>query len=187
MRIHYTNLEAQWHTVSVLDFESGGLNLWPGQVFVLCSWARLFTFIVPQEYKKCWWTMWTTTSWGITYNELAFHPGGVPILLVNSSTDFFQLYAACQKCSFNIHCNMVQYFLSHLSFIKDKLITHHNLSISLKCILKIWKCCCLFNVSHKKSSSASRIKIIIYHRTAMRAMAWRMVTAIITVIYDKNR
>lgn len=38
--------------LSVLDFESGGLNLWPGQVFVLCSWARLFTFIVPQEYKR---------------------------------------------------------------------------------------------------------------------------------------
>ena len=47
--------------VSALDSGSRGSGSSPGQVIVLCSWARHFTLIVPlstQEYKwvpaKCW-------------------------------------------------------------------------------------------------------------------------------------
>ena len=75
--------------VSVLDSVSRGPGLSPGQVIVLCSWARHFTLTVPlstQEYK---WVLATcqgnlTKCLEVTCDGLASHPGGVAILLVAS-------------------------------------------------------------------------------------------------------
>jgi len=56
---------------------------------VLCSWARHLTLTVlltTQEYKwvpaNCWGNL--TNCGGVTYDGLAFHPGGVGILLATS-------------------------------------------------------------------------------------------------------
>ena len=60
------------------------LGLSPGQVILLCSWARHFTLRVPlstQEYK------WVPANfqgnlkkcWEVTCDGLASHPGGVAI------------------------------------------------------------------------------------------------------------
>ena len=59
----------------------------PGWAIALCSWARHFTLTVPlstQEYK------WVQANcqgnqmkcWEVACYGLAFHPGGVAILLV---------------------------------------------------------------------------------------------------------
>ena len=75
--------------VSALDSGLKGLGSSPGQLIVLCSWARHFTLTVPlstQEYK---WLLVNcqgnpTKCWGLTCDGLASHPGGVAILLVVS-------------------------------------------------------------------------------------------------------
>ena len=75
--------------VRVLDSGLRGPGLSPRRVIVLCSWAKHFTLTVPlstQEYK------WVPANcqgnlmkcWGVTCDGLAFHPGGVAILLVAS-------------------------------------------------------------------------------------------------------
>ena len=72
--------------VSVLDSRSRVRTL--AGVIVLCSWARHFTLTVPlsiQEYK-CVTVNFQgnlTKCWEVTCDELASHPGGVAILLVN--------------------------------------------------------------------------------------------------------
>ena len=75
--------------VSALDSGSKGLGSSPGQVIVLCSWAKHFTLTVPlstQEYKwvpaNCQGNL--TKCWEVTCNGLVSHPGGVAILLVAS-------------------------------------------------------------------------------------------------------
>ena len=75
--------------VSALDSGLRGPGSSPGQVIVLCSWARHFTLTVSlstQEYK------WLpancqgnhTKCLEVTCDGLASHPGGVAILLVAS-------------------------------------------------------------------------------------------------------
>ena len=75
--------------VSALGSGSRGPGSSPGGVVVLCSWARHFTLTVPlstQEYKwvpgNCQGNL--TKCWGVTCDGLAYHPGGVAILLVAS-------------------------------------------------------------------------------------------------------
>ena len=75
--------------VSELDSGSRGLGSSPGQVIVLCSWAKHFTLTVPlstQEYKwvaaNCQGNL--TKCWVVACDGLASHPGGVAILLVTS-------------------------------------------------------------------------------------------------------
>ena len=73
--------------VSALDSGSKGPGSSPGQVIVLCSWAKHFTLTVPlstQEYKwvpaNCQGNL--TKCWEVTCDVLASQPGGVAILLV---------------------------------------------------------------------------------------------------------
>ena len=64
--------------------------------------------------------------------------------------------------------------------------TYHNFSVSLKSILKIRKCCCLFNISYKESSGATWIKVIINHGPCMWTVTVTMVTGIVSIIYRKK-
>ena len=79
--------------VSARDSGSKGLGSSPGRagVIALYSWARptAFPLTVPlstQEYKwvpvNCQGNL--TKCWGVTFDGLASHPGGVAILLVAS-------------------------------------------------------------------------------------------------------
>ena len=43
--------------VSALDFRLRGLGSSPGQVIVLCSWARHFTLTVPLSAQECKWVL----------------------------------------------------------------------------------------------------------------------------------
>ena len=80
--------------VSLLDSGSRSLGSSPGRVIALCSWARHFILTVPlstQEYigKNNKWVLVNcqgnlTKCWKVTCNRLAYHPGGVAILLVAS-------------------------------------------------------------------------------------------------------
>ena len=65
--------------VSALDSGSRGPGLSPGRVIVLCSWARHFTLTVPLSTQGN-----LTKCWGVTYDGVASHPGGVAIFLVTS-------------------------------------------------------------------------------------------------------
>ena len=72
-----------------LDSGSRGPGSNPGQVIVLCSWARYFTIILPlstQEYKwipaNCQGNL--TKCCEDACDGLASHSGGVAILLVAS-------------------------------------------------------------------------------------------------------
>ena len=46
---------------------------------VLCSWVRHFTLTVPHSTQVCKWVL--AKCWGVTWDGLASHPGGVEILL----------------------------------------------------------------------------------------------------------
>ena len=72
--------------VSALDSGPKGPSSSPGQVIVLCSWARRFTITVPlstQEYKwvpaNCQGNL--TKYWWVTCDGLSSHPRGVAIRL----------------------------------------------------------------------------------------------------------
>ena len=75
--------------VSASGSGSKALGKSPVRVIVLCSWARHFTLAVPlstQEYKwvptECQGNL--TKCLRVTCDGLAFHPGGVAILLATS-------------------------------------------------------------------------------------------------------
>ena len=73
--------------VSELDSGSRGLGLSPGQVIVLCSWARHYTLTVPlstQVRSASKLSGKPDEILGVTCDGLASHPGGVAILLVTS-------------------------------------------------------------------------------------------------------
>ena len=87
--LHSTPWRRAGLVVSALDSGWRGPGSSPSRVIVLCSWARHFTLTVPlstQEYKwvpaNCQGNL--TKCWEVTCDGLAFHPGGVVILLVAS-------------------------------------------------------------------------------------------------------
>ena len=73
--------------VIVLDSGSKGPGSSPGQVIVLCSWARHFTLTVLLSTREYKWVLMNCQGnlikcWEVTCDGLASHPGGVAILLV---------------------------------------------------------------------------------------------------------
>ena len=103
------------------------LDLSPGQVIVQCSWATHFTLTVPlstQEYKwvpgNCQGNL--MKCWEVTCNGLAFHPGGVTILLARGGGGGHSLiwpirgHAAGQGMVFGLFCpEQVIQFYANLS------------------------------------------------------------------------
>ena len=75
--------------VSALDPVSRGPGSSPGRVIVLCYWARHFTLRQCLSLPSIKWVPANcqgnlTKCWEVTCDGLAFHPGGVAILLVAS-------------------------------------------------------------------------------------------------------
>ena len=107
--------------VSALYSGSRCPGLSPGQVIVLCSWARHFTLTVPlstQEYKwvpvNCQGHL--TKCWGITCYGLTCHPVGVAILLVAScyrNRDKLQQQWATRLARLNLFMTMRRTVSSH--------------------------------------------------------------------------
>ena len=62
-----------------LRIERSGFGPWPGHCAV-CSWARHFTLAVPLPTQKYKWVL--AKCWGVTFDGLASHPGGIAIFLV---------------------------------------------------------------------------------------------------------